>query len=87
MLLNILFLMRSTLFRSFMNGVGKIKLQFIVTFIQSILHIPLLYFGAKSYGIYGVVSVMFFWNFINSIWEQIQYKLIISNRASGVWNK
>jgi hypothetical protein len=23
-----------------MNGVGKIKLQFLVTFVQSLLHIP-----------------------------------------------
>ncbi|WP_293926439.1 lipopolysaccharide biosynthesis protein [Sphingobacterium sp. UBA6320] len=87
LLLNILFLMRSTLFRSFMNGVGKIKLQFLVTFVQSLLHIPVIIFLGKFYGIYGIVFVMFTWNFINSIWEYKQYKLILNNKATGLWNK
>src|SRR5690606_23629036 len=40
LLLYFIFLSRSTLYRSFMNGVGKISLQFIVTLIQALLHIP-----------------------------------------------
>lgn len=87
LLLNVLFLLRSTLYRSFMNGVGKIRLQFLVTFVQAVLHIPLVYYFGKIYGLYGVVSIMFLWNFINSIWEQIQYKKILFNTAKGIWNK
>lgn len=87
MLLNILFLMRSTLYRSFMNGVGKIKLQFAVTFVQAILHIPLAILMGKYFGVVGIVGVMFFWNFINSWWEPIQFKKIISKKATGIWAK
>lgn len=87
LLLNILFLMRSTLFRSFMNGVGKIKLQFLVTFVQSLLHIPFAIFLGRIYGIYGIVFVMFFWNLTNSIWEHYQYNRILNNKAKGIWNK
>jgi len=86
-LLNVLFLLRSTLYRSFMNGVGKIKLQFLVTFFQAILHIPLAMLMGQYFGVVGVVGVMFLWNFINSCWEPIQFRKIISKSASGIWNK
>ena len=47
-----------------MNGVGKIKLQFLVTFVQSLLHIPFAIFLGRIYGIYGIVFVMFFCSFL-----------------------
>ena len=87
LLLNVLFLMRSTLYRSFMNGVGKIKMQFVITLIQSIIHIPLAIILGKQFGVLGVVFTMMIWNLFNSIWEPIQFKRIISNTAKGIWGK
>ncbi|WP_176138240.1 lipopolysaccharide biosynthesis protein [Elizabethkingia meningoseptica] len=84
---NILFLMRGTLYRSFMNGAGKIKLQFYITAIQSVAHIPLAILLGKTYGIYGVVFTMLLWNLINCIWEPIQFRKIIQNKAYGIWDK
>ncbi len=81
------FLTRSAMYRSFMNGTGKITLQFYVTFIQSLLHIPLAILLGKSFGLSGVVAVMILWVFINSIWEQMQFKYIVSNSAKGIWNR
>lgn len=87
LLLNVLFLMRSTLYRSFMNGVGKIRMQFVITLIQSIIHIPLAIILGKQFGVLGVVFTMMIWNLLNSIWEPIQFKRIISNTAKGIWVK
>jgi O-antigen/teichoic acid export membrane protein len=86
-LLYFIFLARSTMYRSFMNGVGKIRLQFYVTFVQSLLHIPLAFFLGKTYGVIGVVFSMLIWAVINSIWEQTQFNFIINNKAKGIWNK
>lgn len=84
-LLYFIFLTKSNLYRSFMNGVGKIKMQFVVTLTQAIIHIPLTIILGKAYGIIGVVLTMVIWNFINSIWEPIQYNKIIKNTAHGLW--
>lgn len=80
-------LMRSTLYRSFMNGVGKIRLQFYVTSIQAVLHIPIAIFLGKKYGVTGVAGTMIIWALINVLWEPIQYKKIILNNAKGIWGK
>jgi len=80
-------LCRSLIYRSFMNGVGKISLQFYVTMIQSLLHIPLAYFLGKLWGIFGIIFVMILWAFINAVWEPIQFKRIILKTAKGIWDK
>lgn len=80
-------LMRSNIYRSFMNGVGKIGMQFYVTLVQSILHIPIAIYMGKFFGINGVVITMILSTFVNSIWEPIQFNRIINNRAYGIWNK
>lgn len=82
-----LFFMRSQMFRYFMNGVGKIQLQFYVTAIQSIIHIPMAIFLSKLFGLKGILFVLIIWSFMNAIWEQIQYQRIINNKANGIWNK
>jgi len=87
LLLYVASITRTSMFRYFMNGVGKIKLQFYVTTIQAILHIPLAYFLGKIIGVYGILIVMIFWNVTNLVWEPLQFKKIISNKARGIWNK
>lgn len=76
-----------TLYRTFMNGTGKIKLQFYVTSIEAILHIPIAIVLSKWLGMYGLVITMIVWAGINSVWEPIQYKRILHNTARGIWNK
>ncbi len=82
-----IFLCRSFLYRNFMNGVSKISLQFYVTILQAILHIPLTIVSGKFAGLYGITAVMVLWAVTNSIWEPIQFKKIITNTAKGIWNK
>jgi len=80
-------LTRSSVYRSFMNGVGKISLQFYVTMTQSILHIPITIYVGEIWGISGVVLIMILWAFMNAIWEPVQFKLILTKKAKGIWNK
>jgi O-antigen/teichoic acid export membrane protein len=87
LMINTFCLMKSTLYRSFMNSVGKIRLQFVVTVIQAILHIPVAIFLGKQFGAIGVACTMLIWNLINAIWEPIQFKKIITNTAKGIWQK
>lgn len=84
------FYMRHSTYRMFINGVGKIRLQFYVTLIQSIIHIPLAIFLGKLMGVIGVVIVMAIWTIINSIWEPIQFKKIITEnniQTNNIWYK
>lgn len=86
MLIYMTFWMKYTLYRTFMNGTGKIRLQFYITSIESLLHIPLAIVMGQWIGVYGILLVMITWAIINSIWEPIQYWRILNNTARGVWN-
>ena len=79
-------LTRTSMFRYFMNGVGKIKLQLYATTIQAILHIPLSIFMSRYFGVYGFLGVMILWNIINISWEPVQFEKILSKNARGIWN-
>jgi O-antigen/teichoic acid export membrane protein len=85
LLFYIVCLCKSLIYRNFMNGVGKISLQFFVTILQSIMHIPIAYLLGRFWGIYGVVIVMASWALINAIWEPIQFNRIINRTAKGIW--
>jgi O-antigen/teichoic acid export membrane protein len=70
-----------------LNGIGKIKLQMVVTSIVAILYIPLAIALSKRYGVEGVLISMIFVFIINSTWSRLQYGKIISGTATGIWNK
>ena len=86
LLLYFVFTMRYLIYRTFMNGVGKIKLQFIITSIEALLHIPIAIVLSSYLGIYGAVISMILWALFNSIWEPIQFRRIINNKAKKLWN-
>lgn len=85
LLLNLMLLARSTLYRSFTNGVGMIKLQATILSLQAAVHIPLTVFAAEKFGVIGVALVTVMWQLINCIWEPIQFKKILSLKPSGIW--
>ena len=86
-LLYFIFTMRYSIYRTFMNGVGIIRLQFYVTFLEALLHIPVAILLSRFMGIYGMVITMLIWSLINSIWEPVQYKKIINDKATGLWKQ
>jgi O-antigen/teichoic acid export membrane protein len=73
---------------SLINGIGKIKLQLIISIITGIINIPLSIFFVKffSMGSAGVIlgTIVSLVPFIILI--SIQYKKIINKQAYGIWN-
>ena len=76
-------------FVMFINGVGKVKLQMYASFIGAILFIVLAIALIKytSLGVVGLVLASIISNFYGIFLTPIQYKKIINNTATGIWNK
>ena len=75
------------IFSQFLNGVGKIKLQLYISILGAVVNIPLAIFLGKHLGIYGVLLSTVFLGAISALWSPIQYKKLINNKATGIWNK
>lgn len=79
--------MRGGIYCMVINGTGKIKLQFILNFLEALIHIPLSIVLGFFWGLNGVVFSMCLVVTINAIWMPIQCKKILSGTATGIWNK
>ncbi len=79
----------NNVFVYFLNGVGKVRLQFYYSIIAAIANIPLSIFLAKNMnmGISGVMLSTVITLLIASVWAPIQYYKIIHQTAEGIWNK
>lgn len=79
----------NNIFVYFLNGVGKIRLQFYNAIITAIINIPLSILFAKymNMGISGVMLSTIICIIIGSVWAPVQYLKIINNKATGIWNK
>lgn len=79
----------NNIFSYFINGVGKVRLQFYYSIIVAVLNIPLSVFLARECGL-GIAGVILATNIcliFASIWAPIQYHKIINKTAKGIWNK
>jgi O-antigen/teichoic acid export membrane protein len=78
----------NSIFANFINGVGKIRLQFISSIVLGVVNIPLSLFLAKYVvkGPGGVILSTCLCLLVGSVWAPIQYKKIISGTAVGIWN-
>lgn len=78
-----------SIFVTFINGVGKIKLQMIIGTIGAILNIPLSIFFAKSLGMgsAGVIIASIICIGYGPFIAPIQYLKIINGNPKGIWNK
>lgn len=74
-------------YSSFLNGLGKLRVQTINTVTVAILFIPLCYLFGKKLGVMGIVLGMCILNSTGLILNYIQYNLVISNKAKGIWAK
>ncbi|GHT50803.1 hypothetical protein FACS189440_18850 [Bacteroidia bacterium] len=68
------------------NGIGKIKLQFLFSIIEMILYIPISIILGKVIGVSGVVLAMILFVSVRSLWSPIQLKKLLHNKATGIWN-
>ncbi len=79
----------NNIFTYFLNGVGKIQLQFYSSIFTAIINIPLSIFLVKNLelGLSGVILSTCICLFIGSVWAPLQYQKIISKTAIGIWDK
>jgi len=73
----------------YIYGVGKIKVVFIITLIQSIVFVPLALLLADGLNMEssGVILATNICLLIPAILGPIQYRKLINNEAVGIWNK
>jgi len=70
-----------------LNGVGKLRMQLILIVSTGIINIPLSVLLIKHLGISGTVVANIIVIVIMDVFFTYQYKLIIQQRAKGIWNK
>ena len=79
----------NAIFATFLNGVGKIRLQIIYAIIMGIINIPLSFFLVNHFGwgTYAMPASNFFCLLLGAVINYMQYKKIITRKAVGIWNK
>ncbi len=77
------------IFVFFINGVGKIRLQLIISIVSVFINIPLSIFFAKNlnFGLSGVILASCISIGASAVLSPIQYHRIINFKAKGIWNK
>ncbi len=71
-----------------LNGLGKLRLQLIFTAAAALMYIPVSALAVRYYhSIITLIVVMCIVNIPGLIVNGIQYKKLINNTATGIWNK
>jgi O-antigen/teichoic acid export membrane protein len=80
-------LVASMSYSSFLNGIGKLRIQMLNILFCSILFLPLTYFLAGKFGIKGIVGSLILVNLSGLVLNYIQFNLLINKKGTGIWNK
>lgn len=76
-----------SIFVLFINGTGKVFIQFLTSILSPILFIPLALLLGRYFGQAGIVYSSIICNFYGIFLAPIQYKKIINYQSNGIWNK
>lgn len=88
MAIYIFILIYSMCYSYFINGIGKLRLQMIVSVSAAQIFIPLAYIVVQASGsIISFMTVMCLVNLPGLIVNIIQFKKLINGKAKGIWNK
>jgi O-antigen/teichoic acid export membrane protein len=79
----------SSIFVNFVNGIGKIRLQLFYSVAIAIINFPLAIFFSRNlgFGVTGLVYSNCICLLIGAIAGTIQYRLIITKKARGIWQQ
>ncbi|GHV44562.1 hypothetical protein AGMMS49546_28720 [Spirochaetia bacterium] len=77
----------NTIYGIFINGVGKIRMQFYISLIMILVFVPLAVFLCKLFGINGIIVAMCIMLLQGTILAPIQYSKIINRKSNGIWGK
>ncbi|MBK8505598.1 MAG: polysaccharide biosynthesis protein [Saprospiraceae bacterium] len=89
MCLYVLVLAWGNIFVMYINGVGKVKLQVIVSMVGALINIPLSIFFAKNLqmGSAGIIMASTICIAFGPMVAPFQFNKLITNTASGIWNQ
>jgi len=76
-----------TIFNFYMNGAGKIMLQLYLVIFSGIGNILLGIYLCRRLGVEGVLLSTILFCLVSAVFEIIQYRKLINNTATGLWNK
>jgi Na+-driven multidrug efflux pump len=84
----IIFSLISVPYNTFINGVGKIKLQYYTAIATIVATVPLAVLFGKylDWGVTGVVAATLCTTAPCTILWKIQFDKINANKAKGIWN-
>lgn len=74
-------------YSSFLNGIGRLRMQTINTLVAAVLFIPFSYIMGKSFSINGILVSMCILNFSGLIINHVQFHKVINGSARGIWGK
>jgi O-antigen/teichoic acid export membrane protein len=75
------------IYSQFLNGVGKVMIQFYIAAGLAIIHIPLSLFFCERFGIMGIMFSTIFFGVITIFIYNRQYRKILGRTATGIWDK
>ena len=70
-----------------LNGIGKVTVQVIIYIFFALVSIPSMDFLSKSYGLFGILLFLSVVYMVQAIVCRIQIKLLLDNKATGLWIK
>ena len=85
--LYISFEMLYKVYGTIINGTGKVFAQIILTGVIAIIYIPLAILLGKLFGLSGVLIANAIVFALNYLWSKVQCNKLISQTATGIWNK
>jgi O-antigen/teichoic acid export membrane protein len=89
MCLYVLALAWGNIFVMYINGVGKVKLQVIVSLVGALINIPLSIFLAKNLhlGSAGIIMASTICIGFGPLLGPVQFNKLVKNKATGIWNQ
>ena len=77
----------STCYSNILFGIGKIYMITIVTVIEAVVYIPLALLLGNNFGLCGIVAALLLVNMLCAGCNKIQFRLLSTGMACGIWNK
>ncbi len=80
-------LIYSTCYSNVLFGIGKLRMITCVTVLEAIIYIPLAICLSNQWRLYGIVVALILVNLMCAVCNRIQYSMLMTGKAYGIWNK
>ncbi len=77
----------STMHASILNGMGVIRIQIIQAVMQGVLFVGSILLIGNSLNLIGILIIMLLTSVIPAVILPIQVRMLLNNRAKGIWKK